>query len=144
MAVTAINIPALGEHFSPGVYHMQTMLINATDCSSAAANTIANIYADTDNRVWMREIRTRVNTAFTASGTITIGDTDADGWLVAATIACTTAVTTGLMKSSNTDGTNNANGIAFGKLYEAADYITLTVDGCAAGQLEVAFIYAMV
>ncbi|MBU2177496.1 MAG: hypothetical protein KJ556_20580 [Gammaproteobacteria bacterium] len=144
MTLTALNIPAEGEFFSPGVSHVQSVTFDATDCSSAAVTTIVNVLATSDNPVYVKELRTRVNTAFTAGTTLTIGDTDVDGWLTAVLIACTTAVTTGLMKSSMTADSLNANGIAKGKIYSDTDAITISADGLTAGQLEVLIEYCAI
>jgi hypothetical protein len=86
------------------------------------------------------DVWANVDTAWTASVTITLGDgTSAAGYLDSTEIAPQTAVSTGLFKRSSLQ----ANAFSGGKYYAAADTIDAVVAGAnpAVGELEVYVVY---
>jgi len=135
MTLTAKKLPIEGDMALPGVLHCARLTINASDCTSAAVNELF----DPDTDVFVGDIRTQIATAFTASTTLTIGDSDdTDGWYTAAQIACTTAVTTGLWKSSSDAAYGG------GKQYVDGNVITMTADGLTVGQINILAEYFVV
>jgi len=144
MAVTAQDLPYDGEKllgFKPAVMKVAKKILYASDAGDCGTFDLFDLSSD----MWVKEVRTQVATAFTASVTITIGDSDdVDGWLTAATIAATTAVATGLMKSSMTSDSDNSYGMARGRKYGTAQPIQAVIAGAApaVGTLNVYLEYA--
>lgn len=144
--MTSVNVPTIGELYASNVVKMARRVITATEASAQAVYDLFDLNVD---NIFVEEIRTRVTTAWTASVTITVGDSDdADGWMTAATLAATTAVadSSGLFKTSGTADSDNAYGIGGGRLYPNSsdgNRIQMTVGGAtpAAGELEVVMKY---
>jgi len=137
MTVTAAPIPRKGEQYMQGGPHVVRRYLYASDASDCGTYDLFAVASG----VWVQEIRTNVNTAFTASVAIDIGDSDDDdGWVSYGLCAATTAVTSGAYKSSlTTDSAANAYGIAHGKIYTSTQAIQAKVWGAApsAGELEI-------
>lgn len=142
--MAAINLIGEGQSFlgeNPQVVKVKKVTVgfDTGDVNIVAqeASAIINVPANT----LVLDVLANVNTAFTASVTLDVGDgDDPDGWLATAKIAPQTAVSTGLVKRS-TEAT--AEAYAGGKLYAAADTIDITV-GVAdvdAGEIDVFIVF---
>src|SRR3990167_6873214 len=120
--MAAITLPTAGLlNAGPGVLQCAMLLIGGDDQGSAvdvefdAQETLAvcNVPAN----CFIDHVSCVTETAWTASVTLDLGDgDDADGFLASAKVAPTTAVTTGILKSS-VRATAEAYGV--GKLYPA-------------------------
>lgn len=132
--MAALTIPAEGDQLpgaSPYALRVQQILIGgdaegaAVDVEFDAQETlaIANVKAGT----LVVFVMCITETAWSTSVTLDIGDgDDADGFLATAKVAPTTAVTTGILKSS-LRATAEAYGV--GKYYAADDTIDAVVGG---------------
>ena len=142
--MAAISLIGEGQSFlgeNPQVIKVKkvTVAFGAGDVEVEAqeASAIFNVPAGT----LVLDVLANVNTAFTASVTLDIGDgDDPDGWLATAKVAPQSAVSTGLVKRT-TEAT--AEAYAGGKLYAAADTIDITVGGANvdAGELDVFVVF---
>ena len=105
--------------------------------STTGSYAIFNVPAN----LMVHEMKTLVTTAFTASVDLILGDTDTDGWFKEAGIAATTAVSTGVPKSSI--GTTEA--YSKGRIYSTTDAINVGLSGaaCAAGLAHIYMFYSM-
>lgn len=142
MAVTKKYIPVLGEDYVDRAERVARAYLYGTDADTTGTFDLFQVKEGT----FVHEVRTCVNSAFNASVTITIGDSDdPDGWLTSAVIAPQTAVTTGLFKSSATADSDNAYGIAGGKYYSNSQPIQAVFGGTAPtqGKLEVLVYYTV-
>ena len=147
MAFTKIYIPSKGEQHAPGTYHMKSFLLKGSDADSTAAagvSAVVGVQASSDDPVFIKEVRCASLVAHDAAGTIEIGDSGlSDGFLTAVLTACTTAVTSGLYKSSMTADSHNTYGIGRGKLYSADQNLEVTYNGITSGTLEVIVEYVV-
>lgn len=143
MGVNAVNIPPVGEKFHERGLRTVTNTLNGSDADTAGVFPLFTVSPG----VFIHEVKAQVETALPSGVTTVIGDTDdADGWLTAATIADTTAVTTGLFKSSMTSDSDNAYGIARGKYITdtSAKTIDATITGAlaATGKINVVVVFS--
>ena len=132
--MAAITLPTAGLlNAGPGVLQCAMLLIGGDDQGSAvdvefdAQETLAvcNVPAN----CFIDHVSCVTETAWTTSVTLDLGDgDDADGFLASAKVAPTTAVTTGILKSS-VRATAEAYGV--GKLYAAADTLDVVIGGAA-------------
>lgn len=157
----AITIPLAGEIVPPIVGGGMLQVAKATVGSDgstgndvlvpteAATTALFNVKAGT----MVHEIIAYVATAYTASAAITIGDSDdADGWFVAANLACTVlySASTTIMRSSrnellSTALTADLNVYGAGKVYTVDQPINI-VSGASnlVGQMDVYLVYSRV
>lgn len=137
--MSAKALPAVGEAFlgnDPGAMRVTKVTLGAAAandvvCAAQATYKLFDVAAG----VVIDNIRYVVSTAFSTSVTMTIGDTDADGFLTSVNIAPTVGVSTGILK------TLVAAAYAGGKWYSAADAINAVIAGAspAAGRIELFF-----
>jgi hypothetical protein len=129
--MAAIDLVGEGQSFlgeNPQVVKVRKVSIGAAasnDVQFDAQETLAifNVPANT----LVLEVLAVTPTAWTALVTLDVGDgTDADGWLATAKVAPTTAVSSGILKSSDLP---TAEAFAGGKLYSAADTIDVVIGG---------------
>lgn len=157
----AITIPLAGEIVPPivggGMLHVAKATVGSAGSTGkdvdipveAATTALFSVKAGT----MVHEILAYVNTAYTASAAITIGDSDdADGWFAVANLAATvlsTASTTLFRSSRNellsTALTGDLNTYGTGRLY-AADQDINVVSGASTlvGQMDVYLVYSRV
>jgi hypothetical protein len=143
MTVTAVHIPPVGEIMHERGLRIATNTLEGSDADTAGTFTLFEIGPN----VFIHEVKTQVATALPSGITTTIGNsTDVDTWLLAATIADTVAVTTGLWKSSYTDCSSNEFGIARGWYSGtvSTDVIAATITGAlaATGKINVAVVFS--
>jgi hypothetical protein len=130
--MAAIDIPAVGESFLgevPQVVKVRKVTAGFTGSGADVIVTTQGTYAlaNVPAGAIVLDVKSNVDTAFTALATLTIGDgTDPDGFLASAKIAPQSAVSSGVLKST-LSGTQEA--FAGGRKYAAADTIDLVLGG---------------
>ena len=137
------SIPYVGETFTgtfPAVEKVARVTYGSATTNDVVlgAQGVSNLLTLPANCVVLNA-KNIVKTAFTASVTLTVGDSDdADGLFASATIAPQTAVTTGKL-------TVGAGADIAGKIYSASQPLQITVGGAdvAAGLGELFITYAM-
>ena len=144
--MAAITLPTAGLlNAGPGVLQCAMLLIGGDDQGSAvdvefdAQETLAvcNVPAN----CFIDHVSCVTETAWTTSVTLDLGDgDDADGFLASAKVAPTTAVTTGILKSSVRA---RAEAYGVGKLYAAADTLDVVIGGAtpAVGKTRIFIFY---
>lgn len=153
------RLPQLGEiGLDPGAVRTASIILASGDSDgtpSASSDTDADIVTDTQETISIFNVKANtivfsckgyVETAFTASATINIGDSDdADGFNAAARLAATTTGETYVVDSDAPDSDDIASyEWSGGKFYAADQDIELVTAGAdpAAGRLRVIVKYA--
>ena len=144
--MAAITLPTTGLLWAgPGVQQCAMLLIGGDDQGSAvdvefdAQETLAVVNVPAG--CYITRVDCVTETAWTTSVTLDMGDgDDPDGFLASAVVAPTTAVSTGILKSS-VRATASAYGV--GKLYAAADTLDVVIGGAppAVGKTRIFIFY---
>lgn len=130
--MSAISIPGEGESFSgenPQVVKVKKVTAGFTGSGADVIVTTQGTYAlvNVPAGAIVVDVKSNVDTAFTALATLDIGDgTDTNGFLATAKVAPQSAVSSGVLKSM-LSGTQEA--FAGGRKYAAADTIDLVLGG---------------
>ena len=130
--MAAIDIPAVGESFLgevPQIVKVRKVTAGFTGSGADVIVTAQGTYAlaNVPAGVIVLDVKSNVDTAFTALATLDIGDgTDTNGFLATAKVAPQSAVSSGILKSM-LSGTQEA--FAGGRKYAAADTIDLVLGG---------------
>jgi hypothetical protein len=145
---TAVAIPQAGEHFSNGLYVARCILGFAATTASGSEGY--DRWTDTQETVPLFDINATdiivhslyrdVETAFTASVTITLGDgANAGGFMDAVTLAAT-VISSGQLS----EDTNANQEYLMGKWYKTTDAIDAVVGGAdpAVGKMSVYVVYS--
>lgn len=128
--MAAIDIPAVGESFLgevPQVVKVRKVTAGFTGSGADVILTVQGTYAiaNVPAGLIVLDVKSNVDTAFTATATIDVGDgDDPNGFLATAKVAPQSAVSSGVLKSL-LSGTQEA--YAGGKKYDAADTVDIVV-----------------
>lgn len=136
------TLPRSGEHAMPTGVKIAKVTVGyaSTNDVAVTAQTTYPIF-NVKAGMLVLNVLANVNTAFTTSVTLNIGDgTDTDGFLATAKIAPQSAVTSGILKTTSVA---TAEAFAGGRLYTADDTIDVVVAGATpvAGQMDVYVVY---
>jgi hypothetical protein len=147
---SAVSIPQLGEHFSNGIYVARCIVgYGDTAGSAGGASDGLDLWTDTQETIALFDINatdivvhqvTRdVETAFTASVTVSVGDgANASGFIASADFAATLA-SSGLVLNDT-----SALAYGYGKWYKSTDTIDAVVGGAdvATGVAHIFLVYS--
>jgi hypothetical protein len=88
MALKTLPVP--GDNFSGNIFHYCYVAVDSTNFGATDSSQIVALFAIDQPNVWVKEISTRITTAFFAANDISIGDTDdVAGFLTVTGVNCT-------------------------------------------------------
>jgi hypothetical protein len=152
-----MTLPVPGDNFAGLAFHYAYQAVDSTNFTATDSSQVITLYNIDQPNVWVKEILTRVTTAFYAGNTLTIGDTDdADGFMKTAMIGATVIAASDSVQWKSSAGANSTalaglvgTYAAGGKLYSDTTkvvemtFTSNTTAGHTVGALQVCAVYTV-